>query len=581
MDMARRLSADIIHNIYRQCSDTEALIKISHVCQMWRRTLHNSTEFWMTIDLNSRKRDPDLKAAYWLARSGDRLLTIQVHSGWGAGDIQQVLAVEACIVRLAITLRNCMSRWESVNIRTHSRAIDLIISICSGYALSLKSLIVQATERSLGTEERLLIPLYLPIEHQASNIALCVSIHGYIPRFTTFGLLFTDLAVQYDFVTTPKADDILRMLQSCPNLGRCHLNAIGSDHIGAPSLLTETVMHRLTHFSMSWSEDAENIFNFIQFPALQSIILQQVDWTTAAMGSLWRVLRASRFVSYIVITDEDPAYESNTTPAPFHEDMLTLEAVTSLEVCGNPLTRPILQRLSLPHVQKLDLTEAPFDVVHRYISTSTDLRDLSLHGVIDIPMDPSPIPVSLPALASLYITGFPGIIDYMHTPHLRSLVLIHEPTGPARLPASLRALIERSSPALTTLGLHGIDITDEDIIWCLERLPQVENLDLSSCSISDAVLRALAAPPSSQLETASYRLLPRLERIELSNNTHVTPQGVIEFLAARNSGLALSALRITGKLDFAGRVSREEAQIIMAYGDFFSSLNMIVYSMGQ
>ncbi|KDQ16522.1 hypothetical protein BOTBODRAFT_173034 [Botryobasidium botryosum FD-172 SS1] len=569
------LSADVVHNIY-QCSDTEELIKISQVCRLWRSTLHRSTEFWTEVDLDLRKRDPDVKAAYWLARAGNRLLTIQIHSGWGVGDAQRARVVEACIVRLAITLRECMNRWESVDIRAYSLAIDLLLSVCAGYALNLKSLTIQATKRSPGSDERLLVPLHLPIDHQAGGSTLYVSIHGYIPRFTTFGLLITELAVQFDFETTLKADDILRMLQSCPNLVRCDINALGSGRLGASSL-AQTVMHRLATFSISWVEDVESIFNSLQLPALQSLSLQQVDWTTAAMSSLWRVLRASHSVSYIVITDEDPEYESDTVPAPFHEEMLTLEAVTSFEMCGNPLTRPISRHLSLPHIQKLDLTDAPFDIVHRYISSSTGLRDLSLHGIIEVPLYPTvPLPVSLPALTSLYIAGFPGFVDYIHAPQLRSLVLIHKPTRPERLSASLRTLVEKSNPALITLGLHGAGINDEDIIWCSERLPQVENLDLSSCSISDAVLRALAAPLSPENATP-HRLLPRLERIELSNNKHITPQGVIEFLASRNASSGPSGPRITGKIDFFGRVSREEAQTIMSYSDFFNFALITAY----
>jgi len=290
------------------------------------------------------------------------------------------------------------------------------------------------------------------------------------------------------------------------------------------------------------------------------------------MNALWNVFGSSHSLSSIAITDEDPEYENDATPAPFHGNSLTLDAVTSFEVCGNPLVRPLLQHLTLPRIQKLDLAKAPFNVVHRFISSSADLRNLSLYGVTQIPANLNPVPISFPVLSSLYISGFPRLLDYIHAPQLDHLVLKCSPKRAANSRTSLRTLIERSAPVLTSLHLRGVDTTDEDIFWCLDRLPHLEAFSLSSCPITDAVLHALAVPPSPEQGTGW--LLPRLKTIGFDHNTHVTPQGVIKLLTSRSSN---SAPRITGKVDFAGKLSKEDAQTILSYGDFLGFFQTIMY----
>jgi len=229
----------------------------------------------------------------------------------------------------------------------------------------------------------------------------------------------------------------------------------------------------------------------------------------------------------------------------------------------------LLQPLTLPHAEKLDITEAPSNILYRFVSSSIELRELTLHGFPSIPHNSDPIPAfppaSLPALTSLRIFGTPEPLNYLHTPQLKSLSLGRALYQLVPLGEYLRNFINRSAPPLSTFRLSSVDVTDDDILWCLERLPDVEYFSISHCPVSDAIPRALAKPPS--LERSTDWLLPRLTKIGFNINTLIRPSSVIELLASRKS--VPSAPHITGCVEFRGKVSKSDYETIQSYGNFF------------
>ncbi|KDQ11349.1 hypothetical protein BOTBODRAFT_35431 [Botryobasidium botryosum FD-172 SS1] len=559
----RELPRDVVHNLYRQC-DQEDMVRLSHVCQLWRQTLHDYTGFWSQIDLDLDKRDPDLKAAYWLERAGQRPLAIDVCTDWGDGDFetQERSTMEYFTVRLGIVLRGCMDRWQSFKVRAHLRTLDVLLPIFAGYTPELTFLSIVATgEPTISVDtERPLIPLLAPTGQQ-DGAPLSVSIESYIPRFTTFGSSITELSVEGTHDTPWTSNDILRIFQSCPNLVDCSLCLPGTDVIGRPLFDGFVLLSQLITFSVSWVQDIENVLNILRLPALESITLHEVNWTTAAMSALWSLFGSSHSLASIVLTDEETAYvEKFVIPAPFHVNTLTLDSLTYLEVVGNPLVRPLLEHIVLPHAETLHLTSFPFRTVHRLILTSPDLDELWLSDITLIPISTNRTPVTLAALRTLQLRNCPSLLNHIHAPQLKSLRLFNSHSAVARSGASLCALIKRSAPDLTVLYLRAIDITDQEMLHCLERLSGLNSLMLNSCTISDTVLRALAVPPSP--EGGTGWLLPCLKTVQLYQNANITPQAVVELLASRRSS---RKSRIKCNVNFAHKLSDEDVKALSSY----------------
>ncbi|KDQ16532.1 hypothetical protein BOTBODRAFT_251583 [Botryobasidium botryosum FD-172 SS1] len=542
------LPRDVVHNVYRHCDSNDTLMAFSHVCHMWRQTAHSFTGFWARIDLHLHRRDPELKLAYWLQRAGQRLLTINVYAFWNEGafdDMNEARSIETLVLRIGVTLRGLMDRWESFHIDAGPRTIELLLPVCAGYAPKLKYFSIDAENHSSPTSKPLPVPLLSSAGRDPGH-NLSVSIKSYNPRLTTFGNRITELSMQGNFDAPLSLKDILYIFRACPNLVSCDLSA--------PGML---------------EPDLVGFNGFIELAqiATLTISLRQITWTTTAMSALWSIFDASRLLSSVFIGDEDTEFDEEEIAPPFQENPLTLENIETFGIHWNPFAHPLLQYLTLPRVKKLALTNTPNDVVYRVIASSPDLRSLSLYQAPQTPANPNIPPISLPALISLSIHGSLQILDGINAPKLTSLSLEGDSAEPSKLRAPISAFFERSASDLIALSLNCVDTTDEDILWLFERVPKLEALGLSRCSISDAVLMRLAKPPSPEENTDWC--LSHLKRAKIYRCSQITPNGVIQLLASRNSG---PASHITGCFTFAGKLSKEDRQTILSYGNFLDPI---------
>ncbi|KDQ16533.1 hypothetical protein BOTBODRAFT_251580 [Botryobasidium botryosum FD-172 SS1] len=352
----RELPRDVIHNIYYQCDDSNALIRFSHVCQLWRQTMHGSTVFWAKIDLDLLKRSFDSKLAYWLERAGARLLTIHMESSWepdefGFVDLlgsQLVQEDFESIVRLGLLLRSCMERWESLTMLTYLPVINILLPICAGHAPALKFLTIQPVDHPSGTE-RLLVPFLPPVNvhRHPGYSSLSVSLRYCSPQFTTFGLCITNLSLH----CKEDVSNMLHTLQSCSNLITCDLDMLESDDTRVRLFNGFITMSQLATLSISRMRHIERLFDFLRLPSLQSIIFRQIDWTTAAMSAIWNVFQSSqKSLSSVVITKRGNRHADDVAPAPLHAEPLALPLVTHFEVGGNTLAHPLLEYVALPNL---------------------------------------------------------------------------------------------------------------------------------------------------------------------------------------------------------------------------------------
>ncbi|KDQ13335.1 hypothetical protein BOTBODRAFT_175648 [Botryobasidium botryosum FD-172 SS1] len=576
------LPADVIFNIYRlEYHEYDAnVLSLSHVCRPWRDVLQRFPDFWAKIDLYLGGRNPEFKALYWAKRAGQKPLKIHVRS-----DSQRPVAHRA-IVRTGLVLRSCMDRWDTFTMDARSREIEHLLPICTGCTPRLRNFSLSCRPGSPEDPMRLLVPFLPSVEPPSDSSRLFVSIHSYIPRFTTFGVGITRLSVNVSMDPDHHSfdlNDLFSIFQSCPNLIEFDFSALGSEHTGPASFDGFIVLRRLTNFSVSWVWNIEDVLNVLRLPALESITLHEVNWSDAARAALWNVLGLSHSLSSVLILqDDDYSYERN--PVPFHGNPLTLSNVAIFHMWGNwTLLQPLLDLLTLPHVQELDLAGASIRTAHRLISFSTNLRSLSLRNLAEVPADldptpnPAPAPILFPSLTSLHISGFPLFFNYINAPKLGTLALENRFNSACIVNsgAFLRVVPERSASALTTLRLSGLDAGDKDIQWCLERLPALEELSILACAISDSLLSALASLPVPNQSQNTDWILPRLKRFTFDENDHITPSGAIKFLASRTLNPVPG---ITGHFGFK-HLSHRDATAIMSYGSFLAAHHDIVYHM--
>ncbi|KDQ06514.1 hypothetical protein BOTBODRAFT_181533 [Botryobasidium botryosum FD-172 SS1] len=610
-----QLPADVVLSIYhlkQQNNDTD-LLELSHVCRIWRDALWKFPDFWAKVDIHLGKRNPDEKAAYWIKCAGQKPLSIHIRSHFPhlALPAASLCLPSSILVRLSLVLCGCIDRWESFTIESTFKEVERLLPLCAGCVPRLRhfSLDCRWTRDDV---RRLLVPFLPPVEPPSDSFQLSISVYSCIPRFTMFGTGITYLSVNFsvDIDSDPNSfhmNDLLGLFHSCPNLIEFDFSALGAERGDGPTSREIIILRRLTSLRISWIWNIADVLDFLQLPSLELLILYEVDWSHASKVALWSVFRSSHLLSTVMIGQDGDDYYFERDPGPFTETPLILHSVTTLHTQGR-LLPPLLDLLTLPNLTELNLSGAPFVTVHRIISSSTKLCDLSLHYLEKVPesdTDPFPIlipvsipvpalaPILLPSLLSLEISGMPAFIDSIHAPHLHTLKLESRPYGDsARTVGSedfLCAAIERSAAALRTLHLSGLDAGDKDVQWCLERLSELKELSVSSCAISDSTLAALASPspPPSMRDRTNQDgntgwLLPHLEKFVFDRNDGITPTGAIEFLAARTGNVSpvpKIGVGLSGEFGFENiRLSQEDATSILSYGRFLSAHHTFAFS---
>lgn len=216
----------------------------------------------------------------------------------------------------------------------------------------------------------------------------------------------------------------------------------------------------------------------------------------------------------------------------------------------------MLEHLLMPNVVDVDLQRISFLALVALLSQATELRHASLSRITHVPSIYSPI--HIPSVTSLNVSDSSFIHFHLETPSLEHFRLfggtLTKLFGRNLSPSSYRNLLE--------LRITAVHFQEKDLVRFFRVMPNLEILELHTCSTFDGVLRKLTLPSP---EGTSRVLLPQLRRILLKGNDF-SPQALIGFLSSRNSGHASSeggrASRITGSVVFIGAVSDIEREII-------------------
>ncbi|KDQ16986.1 hypothetical protein BOTBODRAFT_172595 [Botryobasidium botryosum FD-172 SS1] len=189
--------------------------------------------------------------------------------------------------------------------------------------------------------------------------------------------------------------------------------------------------------------------------------------------------------------------------------------------------------LEAVNAQVLNLTDIPLDIARPLALSTTHLGSAAFIAISQCP-GRSLHSISLPALTSIRVESSPSLLGHIRAPRLESIEVCGDSATNMEMVASLSDLIEHSAPlALHYLSMSFVTAADENIVWCLKRLPLLETLKIGTCSVSDVLSRALSTPFSG--EKGPKWLLPRLTEIELVENSGMVPASVIKLIKSRNN----------------------------------------------
>ncbi|KDQ19680.1 hypothetical protein BOTBODRAFT_62968 [Botryobasidium botryosum FD-172 SS1] len=576
----QRLTDDALLDIFAELSverdedsirvDVKSVVCLAGVCHKWRELVHGYSLLWSYIELDlETQRDVDLRATYWLDRARGRLLTIHIQLD-PSRPPENTSDKQIELVRLARALQDSMDRWVSLTLYGHAFYIDIFLWHCSEAMPMLKWLDIDPEFRrsweGFGDNNKAEVPIFIPFT-SASDHHLCHDIRvdfSGVPKFTpSFGIAIADLTLRLDRAFNFPVDGILNALRSCPNL--INLCLVCRSDIGSPRSTGPIPLPKLVDLYLQCSyETIPTYVTLLQFSALKLLSIPHIRWSPIVSSGLMRIFQACPFLTSIKLghsASSGSAQAPNDLPLPTIP-LITLPFVTEFHVHGDPCFFPYQRRLALPNVEELRLEVIPFDVALRFVSNTSRLRTLILLKVEEQPHTYT-ARHSFPALTSLNTSLFSGALDTIHAPKLVFLTIVGSISNSALSPAPVRRLVDRSAPPLISLDLQNVEIPDDDLLWCFERLSRLQSLALHACSTSDIVLHALAIP----LPDQNTPLLPRLNRIYFVYNDNITAAGVIAFLASRNGpSQSAESPKVEGFIQLSGSAELHEYEEMESYG---------------
>lgn len=441
--------------------------------------------FWSTINVDLAHSAQDLKVAYWLKYAGSQLLSITISDSHDYEDEQWMDGTDtkAYCCRVGVALREGLDRWLAFVVAGSVREVEIntILRFCSGYSPNLQRIEIN---RKQADEQNAIITLPFVMNdvfHPSPNSELVVSVKVYIPSFPGFGGFITDLHLSYTSLDLDKTS-IYDILSTCSNLIRF---AVWFARFIESSPIVINLQH-LTYLYASQVENVHFLLESLRMPSLRSIELRG-DWCPEFVVAVYRTFEQCQLLETVILT-AFKVDEASLQGFPNLEP-LQMGSLLHLTVNSSNPVNPLFECLLIPNAIHVKLRHISFSVVAALLSTTRELRRVSLRSIDHVPGIYSPI--HLPSVTKLTIYHSSWIHLHLETPCLEELYLCH-PTlttslglGPS--PSSYRNLIE--------LEMSSKDYQEDDLVQYFRVMPHLERLTLTFGSASGGVLRTLSLPP--------------------------------------------------------------------------------------
>ncbi|KDQ17065.1 hypothetical protein BOTBODRAFT_172661 [Botryobasidium botryosum FD-172 SS1] len=454
---------------------------------------------------------------YQLEHAGNTplYLTILFPYKYGEKPWTKKESTQALSVRLANIFRDTMPRWKFLQMRARRTQVQLFVNGCTGPTPNLSRIYIKLRTKPghRASPPTLSIPFWRPAEVDLGPSVLA-GFGSVLPIYCdlSVGARVTRLAVQVPVIDL---QDFITMLSSCPNL--VVLDVTGRKPGATVTGVLGPNMVPLSHLvdlRMSYIRNPARLLGMLRLEALQSLRVDHCDWTLSMSGVLQNIFQTCRSLTTVDM-EESMLSSRATIDPPVTGEWIVLPSVTHFRMFGDLVIYSLLWRILLPQ-----------------LITAT----INTYGATSHPAPIVPI-VTFPSLSSIWITT-PSleVISLVNAPNLTEFALIlgchYGPPHPHHS-ALVRNFINTSGPALRKLSLSGIGLGDKDIIWCLQRLPLLEGLDIRDANMSNITLRALGVPPSYEQGDIFDVLLPRLRLASFGRCYHTTAEGFAALAACR------------------------------------------------
>ncbi|KDQ17044.1 hypothetical protein BOTBODRAFT_223952 [Botryobasidium botryosum FD-172 SS1] len=537
--IVKRIPTEILLQIFHICKDcqdsAQYLFNLSLVCRLWREVVQGCPTLWSDIWLDVSSDMPKLErqVKYQLERAGDTLLSLAIEFPSHSARRWTEQECAARSVQLAEVVRGSMPRWKLFRMRAYLRETRLFFDNCVGHTPHLSHITIALSDIKFEAGvSRLSIPFQRPVGAD-SGPPIQASFMSCLPIYPSLGASITSLEVDVTSIH-PHTSDLIAMLLSCPNLVRYHLRGGFGQTIGIISDPVQVPLPHLLDLRVSGLRDSVYILGALRFEGLRSLSIDVFYFPPVLQDILESIFRSCTLLTAVNINGS--MFDRLDAPllSGFTWQPVVLPSVKQFTFSrANAALLQLFRQLSLPCAQTLEIHRAPCDVAYHLMSSSAQLASASFFELVDAPLHHAPI-TTLPNPDTIVIVGSLELLSYIDAPNLCALSLTNT-KGYHNIASNIRSLIERSTPPLRKLRLIGVhQLTDEDLIWCLRRLPFVEELEIGSSLLSDITLRALAAPSPPKQGADVGVLLPRLRSANFWDN-YPTPHGLAALAASRSA----------------------------------------------
>ncbi|KDQ15664.1 hypothetical protein BOTBODRAFT_284292 [Botryobasidium botryosum FD-172 SS1] len=296
-----------ILKIYQDCAPKPCPFDIARVCRLWKQVCYDYAPFWSKIDLDLAMRPSsklDQKVTFWVARAQNALVDVTIRDSARANlRVSGRPIDEADLVSLANVLCGTMSRWRSLEVALLHTHATFFLQKFVGLVPSLRifelRILCDHNRDESETMHSLYPILFTPHPDTESRTPLAVCLDDSIAIFPSLiGAAITKLSVGATLATAA-VDDVLRLLESCPNLEDFYLSG---DLPGEPSLGHRVVLSRLTRIRLGPLGYMSSLLSFLELSALQTFEISEVVWDSPLVDALRRIFQLCTSLSTVIMT---------------------------------------------------------------------------------------------------------------------------------------------------------------------------------------------------------------------------------------------------------------------------------------
>ncbi|KDQ06557.1 hypothetical protein BOTBODRAFT_39522 [Botryobasidium botryosum FD-172 SS1] len=518
---AQDLPDDIILEIYLCCLSLRIPPRVlDQISKQWNAIGRYYLQIWPQIQLDLNCPQSALTALQSFTQD-DRPLVDIIIVGRRGSEYENLLP-DTPPAHLAVALSHYGHRMRSLAFRgTPHNAITFF----GNYRATMNNLSYLKFESFPDRKLPPDIPIFGLLPGSASNISLDLYLRDHTLKLAPD---FAEIVTAITLKSGPrfKYAWLRSLLESCPNLQRLEMTT-GTHSSAALSPLPNEIddiadaidMISLSQLTVSGVLVLTGMPAFNFGDLMTTVTIHRFEWNEPNMHALAKTLSKCPQLKFLTLNGVPEKHRTTSSPISMGDHNIILPHVVSFGVTGPDIAVAILLRnLTLPEVATIRIATVSCQVAADFLRKCPRAHTVMLSLIPSKP-DPSSF-LTHPGISSLHLlTATPrwlGRCTFSALSRLEFSSTYH--SGPPKPGLCILGLLSKTSPPLQSLTLRRVDVTSPEFIQCLAHLPQLEEMELIECRLSDAVFTGIALPS----------VLPRLSRLFV--HYHERPFALSSFL---------------------------------------------------